>query len=180
MKEGYIIINSESRINYANDNITNAYYNLKYVNLDLNKKYEIALCSAYLIADPEGVGTRLSCESLLDQLYIIESDIVKAHDYSSMTSLHAKNFNTRRILTVLNTASGPNVATTGDVQCIKSLSTDNFTYQEIDLSNFSYINIILKDTDDQPVREPADEIAAMTASLTNYTFVFKYREIITN
>lgn len=181
MKEGYIIINSESRIDYTNINpdITNAYYNLKYVNLDMNKKYEIALCSAYLISDPEGLGSRSTCEALLDQLYIIESNIVKANDYSSLTAEHEKNYNTRRILSVLNTASGPNKAPAGHIQCIKSLSHDNFTYQEMDMTNFSYINILLKDTDDQYVREPSNEQFAITASLTDYTFVFKYREIIT-
>lgn len=168
MSQGYIILNSDSRLNQGDDDMVSARYNLKHANLDINKKYEIALISSGFTAT--STVSKAEAESFVDEIIIVESNLVKNNDYVSLTDDQNKNYNTRNILAILNYTR--EVELNQGAAFVSRVARDELTiqYQEMAVSNLSDITIRLKDTSD-------NDYTANTVKCTNYAFVFKYREI---
>lgn len=172
-QSGIIAIHSSSKItpDKADGDVSNVDYNLKFMNLDNNKRYEIALIGMTAIANSD-TSKDNARDFLEDNFITVYSNIVKANDYTSLTDQPNLNNNTRRILSIVPFIFSPEIfdAVGAPYNDKRAYNASNYFYQEMDVSNFSNMNVLLASEDDS-------QYVSTTERITSYTLYLHYREI---
>lgn len=172
-QSGIISIHSSSKItpNKPNLDVSNVDYNLKFINFDPSKRYEIALMAITAIASSD-TSKDAARDFIYDRYITIYSNIVKSNDYSSMTNDSKLNNNTRRILCVVPFMFSPEIFSDPGPPYLdkRAYYSSNPIYQEMEVSNFSNMNILLAGESDE-------QFVSNTERITEYTLYLHYREI---
>jgi hypothetical protein len=182
----FIMICSETRrgavdtatVGYEMD-ICDATYNLKYLNLDTTKKYEICISTSELMV---ASGTANATLQLIQNFMIVESNIVDNMDYLSLRRDQFPNVNdytnevdykNAHILGFLNYANDTNKSFVATTQHRTSDSTTSI-WRDMNTHNFADVKIRILDVFGDLVTRVS--ITDPLARFIFYVLILEYRE----